>query len=70
MLQSIYVAGLWLLLAGAISCAARRDYTADGQGLIDQQQPAGTYESKFPETAQQQGTGRRFRMTLVKRLGS
>ncbi|HXR35096.1 MAG TPA: hypothetical protein VN754_04070 [Candidatus Binataceae bacterium] len=54
MLQSIYVAGLWLLLAGAISCAARRDYTADGQGLIDQQQPAGTYESQFQETAQQQ----------------
>lgn len=29
--QSIYVAGLWLLLAAAIGCAAHRDYTANGQ---------------------------------------
>ena len=38
---------------GAISCAARHDYTADGQGLVDPQ-PAGTYESRFQQTAQHQ----------------
>jgi hypothetical protein len=29
--QSIYVAGLWLLLVAAAGCAAHRNYTADGQ---------------------------------------
>ena len=53
MSQSLYVAGLWLLLTGAISCAARRDYAADGQGLRDRQ-AAGTYQSQFQETAQLQ----------------
>jgi hypothetical protein len=50
---SIYVAGLWILLTGVISCAARHDYTADGQRQVHQQ-TADAYESGFQQTAQQQ----------------
>jgi hypothetical protein len=53
MSQSIYVVGMWLLLTGAASCAARRDYMADGQRQVPQQ-TAETYESVLQSTAHQQ----------------
>ncbi len=50
---SIYVAGLWLLLTGAIGCAARHSYAADGQRQVHQQ-TADADEGGFQQTAQQQ----------------
>ncbi|HEY2106783.1 MAG TPA: hypothetical protein VGH29_13395 [Candidatus Binataceae bacterium] len=50
MSQSTYVAGLWLLLFGAISCAARHDYAADGQRQLNPQ-TADAYESGFQQQA-------------------
>jgi hypothetical protein len=49
---SIYFAGLWLLLTGAIGCAARHDYTADGQRRLHPQ-TADTYESRLQQQAAQ-----------------
>jgi len=51
MSRSIFVAGLWLLLTGAISCATRHDYTADGQRQVHPQ-TADAYESGFQQAAQ------------------
>lgn len=53
MSQSIFIAALWLLLTGALSCAARRDNTADGQQQVYSQIPA-AYENGPQQAAREQ----------------
>jgi hypothetical protein len=53
-MSAIHVAGLWLLLiVGLMSCSARRDYAADGQGQAGHAS-ADSYQNQFGPAAQQQ----------------